>query len=56
MPNRLLKSFLLKAKSKKTFGPIMIVIKIKNSKETGGRVPLEPPDIKKRFMRTIVCD
>jgi hypothetical protein len=31
----------------------MIVVKIKNSNETGGRVSLEPTDIKKRFMKSL---
>jgi len=35
-------------------GPIMIVIKIKNSNEISGRVLLKPLEIKKRFMKTIV--
>ena len=36
-------------KIKKLLGPIMIVVKIKNSKETSGRISLKPSDIKKRF-------
>ena len=36
-------------KIKKLLGPIMIVVKIKNSKEASGRVSLKPLDIKKRF-------
>jgi len=43
-------------KIKNLLGPIIIVIKIKKSKEISGRVSLKPIDIKKRFMRTIVCD
>ena len=43
-------------KIKKLLGPILIVVKIKKSKEYGGRVPLKPVDIKKRFMKTVVCD
>ena len=37
-------------KIKKLPGPIMIVVKIKNSEEISGRVSLKPSDIKKRFM------
>jgi hypothetical protein len=37
-------------KIKKLSGPIMIVVKIKNSEEVSGRVSLKPSDIKKRFM------
>ena len=37
-------------KIKKLSGPIMIVVKIKNSEEVSGRVLLKPSDIKKRFM------
>ncbi len=40
-------------KIKKLLGPIMIVVKIKNSKETGGRVTLKPIRIKERFMQSI---
>ena len=43
-------------KIKKLLGPILIVVKIKKSKEINGRVPLKPVDIKKIFMKTIVCD
>ena len=37
-------------KIKKLVGPIMIVVKIKNSKETGGRVQTSPRRIKEHFM------
>ena len=37
----------------KLTGPIMILIKIKNSNEVGGRVTIEPIDIKKRFIQSI---
>ena len=37
-------------KIKKLPGPIMILVKIKNSEEISGRVSLKPSDIKKRYM------
>ena len=40
-------------KIKKLLGPIMIVVKIKNSKETGGRVQTSPIKIKEYFMQSI---
>ena len=40
-------------KIKKLLGPIMIVVKIKNSKETGGRVQTSPIMIKEHFMQSI---
>ena len=40
-------------KIKKLLGPIMIVVKIKNSKETGGRVQTSPIMIKSRFMKSL---
>ena len=40
-------------KIKKLVGPIMIVVKIKNSKETGGRVQTSPIRIKEHFMQSI---
>ena len=40
-------------KIKKLLGPIMIVVKIKNSKETGGRVQTSPIRIKEHFMQSI---
>ena len=40
-------------KIKKLLGPIMIVVKIKNSKETGGRVQTSPIMIKEYFMQSI---
>ena len=43
-------------KIKKISGPIMIVIKITNSKDVSNRVLWKPLEIKKRFMKTIVND
>ena len=40
-------------KIKKLLGPIMIVVKIKNIKETGGRVQTSPIMIKEHFMQSI---
>jgi ketopantoate reductase len=39
---------------KKIPGPIMIVIKIKNSQKHSHRVSLDPPIIKNRFMKALL--
>jgi len=41
-------------KIKKIKGPIMIVIKIKNSQTRSNRVSLDPPIIKNRFMKALL--
>ncbi|MDB4840793.1 thiamine pyrophosphate-dependent enzyme [Nitrosopumilus sp.] len=38
---------------KKMVGPIMILIKIKKNKKIGGRITIEPVNIKKRFVKSI---
>ena len=40
-------------KSIKLVGPIMILIKIKNDGEIGGRMKISPIELKKRFMKNL---